>query len=211
MAVRCVLVHTCFQPELERRPEMCGCSRWVTAAEAERMQKDGEAKPSFLHQADGSLVLDTKTKNPIRESKHIAAPKAVKTPRTPTIEKAHIERAYLPALFAADTRNMSPEEAEEYEAQRVRGIRERERIEAYGALNEKMWEELGAGFRLRGTHSPAVPMKLIREPRGEAVITDWGDGRTGVGAGVNVIGRRCPQCDAVNYDGEQCDCQKAAA
>jgi len=81
--------------------------------------------------------------------------KQTKVPRAPTIEKAHIERAFV--CGGGD-----PGAA----------IAERERIEAYGALNEAAWIGMGAAMRRRTGETPAVPAAVWGMAHQGAVLDD---------------------------------------
>lgn len=84
---RSVRVHKCYSIELgEPRPVTCKCRLTVSVGEAESMVKRGAAewvvgydRPK-AYQDGGQICL---------------AGKMLRTPRGATLEKAHIERAYL--------------------------------------------------------------------------------------------------------------------
>ena len=82
-----VEVHSCYNIELgDPRPTVCACRRIVSIATANKMVKTGAAewvvgydRPKPYHDG-GKICLTGRT---------------AKTPRCATIEKAHIERAYV--------------------------------------------------------------------------------------------------------------------
>lgn len=82
-----VKIHTCYSIEKgEPRPAQCKCRRFITAAEADDMLRKGQAefvigfdRPK-AYQDGSQMCMTGRTKQ---------------TPRGATIEKAHIERAYV--------------------------------------------------------------------------------------------------------------------
>jgi hypothetical protein len=82
-----VRVHTCYSLDLyERKPDVCACRKEITAKNAREWVKTGLAE---------WVVLYDKAK-PYRTHNQICmSGKKKATPRVATIEKAHMERAYL--------------------------------------------------------------------------------------------------------------------
>lgn len=140
-----VLVHTCFNPEVQKTAPAAGCSckKRVTFRERDTGVSTGRFRYVMY-------VAGNKKEYPDGRQV-VEARKETRTPRTPTIEKAHIERAYITG---------DPETRE----------REQGRIEAYGILTEESLGKLGAGLRQRGTQSPALPGEIWRETAGESVL-----------------------------------------
>lgn len=107
-----IRVHTCYNADLvEKPPDTCSCRKFVTRVVAEGFI--GEGLATYLTGYDRpKLYTDLKQICMIGRHK--------RTPRAATIEKAHMEKAYL---FGGDQE-------------------ERIRIEEYGALTKETWEGL---------------------------------------------------------------------
>lgn len=107
-----IRVHTCYNADLvEKPPDKCSCRKFVTRAVAEEFI--GEGLATYLTGYDRpKLYTDLKQICMIGRRK--------RTPRASTIERPHLERAYL---FGGDQE-------------------ERLRIEEYGALTKATWDEL---------------------------------------------------------------------
>jgi hypothetical protein len=110
--VKGVLVHTCYNADLvERLPDKCSCRRFITRVSAEELIMGGLA--TYVTGYDRpKLYTDMKQICMIARHK--------RTPRSTTIERPHMERAYL---FGGD-------------------IEEQTRIEEYGLLTQMTWNEL---------------------------------------------------------------------
>lgn len=82
-----VRVHTCYSIELgEPRPIGCKCREYVSVEEAENRIKKGAAR----------WVVGYDRPKPYEDGSQICMTgRTKKTPRGATIEKAHIERAYV--------------------------------------------------------------------------------------------------------------------
>lgn len=82
-----VQVHVCYAIELsEQKPNKCQCRMWVTRDQAEDMVCSGLAR----------YVVRYERSKPYEDDRQIClVGKAKKTPRCATIEKTHMERAYL--------------------------------------------------------------------------------------------------------------------
>lgn len=140
-----VKVHTCYSIEMnEPRPVPCECRKLVSVSEADDMVRKGMAqyvvgydRPKLYE--DGSQVCMTG--------------RLKRTPRGATIEKAHMERAYL---FGGD-------------------LEERYRIEMYGFLTLMARISVGKTFVPFGTE----PAGGREKDYGRPVLYIPGDDRTG--------------------------------
>src|SRR5208282_3784503 len=86
IVVKDVLVHSCFSqrkgdPYVPRR---CRCKKWITREEARLRVALGDA--------DWKMVWFLKSKNPFPSRTEIVEEQDAKTPRSNTIEKAHMTR-----------------------------------------------------------------------------------------------------------------------
>jgi len=116
----------------ETRPEKCRCSYRVTSAEAEILVKNGianylitewrynEERKTYFPAPNANLVWGGKQAEDLGL---IRASYAAKTPRVQTVEKAHMERAYL------DGRQD-----------------EIDRIEVWGEMQREVWSELTCNY-----------------------------------------------------------------
>src|SRR5258708_3965798 len=100
MSLRPVLIHSCFDQSIgELRPAKCRCRLRISLEEARQYVKEGKAS---------WLIIDYKNMVPVEswnlvwgreqeddEDKETRGAYAKQTPRVQTIEKAHIERAYI--------------------------------------------------------------------------------------------------------------------
>lgn len=82
-----VFVHSCFDPEKESRPVMCGCQRNVSWRTAERMAGLGEVK--FLEYKAGNGKMYPDKRNVVLLGKIDRPPVAT------TISMRNIQRAYV--------------------------------------------------------------------------------------------------------------------
>jgi len=131
-----VLVHSCFNAHLQKSPcGGCSCKKKITIVAARERISRGVAIGATRADELWIAYLGKETR----------------TPRGPTIERAHIERAYVTG---------TPEVRE----------REQTRIEEYGALAEGALAELGAGLRVRGKESPRLASEVFMETAGESVL-----------------------------------------
>jgi hypothetical protein len=82
-----VQVHVCYAIELsEQKPKKCRCRLWVTREQSEDLVCSGMARH----------VVRYDRAKPYEDDRQICLlGKAGKTPRCATIEKAHLERAYV--------------------------------------------------------------------------------------------------------------------
>ncbi len=158
---RSVLVHKCFNPEVATAPPAigCKCKKFISTQRREELLARGEIRYVIEPGRKGTPVN--------RTSEVVVLRKATQTPRTATIEKAHIERAFCHG-----------NEDHEIKA----GQRERERLEAYGAMTEAMWAGAGksgqsAATRIRGNVSQPVSIAPPIPDEG-AVIAHFADPRT---------------------------------
>ena len=110
--VKGVRVHTCYNADLvERPPDKCSCRRFISRVSAEELITGGLA--TYVTGYDRPrLYTDMKQICMIARHK--------RTPRASTIERPHIERAYL---FGGD-------------------VEEQTRIKEYGLLTQLTWNEL---------------------------------------------------------------------
>jgi hypothetical protein len=155
LAEKPVLVHCCFNPEIGQGLPMAGCTCKQRITFKARDAKIGAGMAQFI-------VLPNSNGRPWSDTRQIVMlRKQTKVPRAPTIEKAHIERA-----FVCGGGDPAP------------AIAERERIEAYGALNELNWIGLGAESRCRGQISPSVAAGDKAPPLSAACTTYWMDQRS---------------------------------
>ncbi len=140
-----VIVHSCFNPELQQSAPALGCSckKRISFRERDAGVSSGRFRYVLYQARNGKTYPDGRAV--------VEARKETRTPRTPTIEKAHIERAYVTGDF--ETRQ-----------------REQKRIEAYGLLTEESLGKLGAGLRKRGKESPTLPSEVFAETAGESVL-----------------------------------------
>ena len=112
VTVKGVLVHTCYNADLvERPPDKCSCRKFITRAVAEELITGGLA--TYVTGYDRPRLY-TNLKQICMIARH------KRTPRASTIERPHLERAYL---FGGN-------------------VEERVRIETYGELTKATWEEL---------------------------------------------------------------------
>jgi hypothetical protein len=148
-----VKVHTCYSIELgEPRPVICKCRELVCVEEAEDRIKKGLARWTVGYDRpkpyeDGSQICMTG--------------RMKRTPRGATIEKAHMERAYL---FGGDKE-------------------ERIRIETYGLLTLLARVSCGKTFKRHGTE----PVGGRETDWGRSILTFFKDDRI---RGVFVSSRR---------------------
>lgn len=75
------LVHVCFNPETEERPEFCGCRYWIGQNVLVARIKKGELV---------RLSEDERFPHVARQRNAVLK----RAPRAATIERAHMERAY---------------------------------------------------------------------------------------------------------------------
>ncbi len=110
--VKGVQVHTCYNADLvEAPPKDCSCRKFVTRDVAEALITSGLA--TYVTRYDRPrLYTDMKQICMIARHK--------RTPRAATIERSHMEKAYL---FGGN-------------------IEERDRIKEYGLLTQIAWNEL---------------------------------------------------------------------
>lgn len=168
-----VLVHKCFDGEvfgpvgltLAGRPSepiftpipdrhSCKCKKRIKTHERDEMLALGAA---FV------VLRETETGHRAPEWREIVLRrKQAKAPRGATIEKAHIERAFLLS--------------QEHE----RSKDERERIEVYNEVNQKGLAALGASLRERRALSPSARVEPNEVP-GLPVLTFFDDMRTNAG------------------------------
>ena len=138
-----VRVHTCFSPEVgERLPSVCACNVFVSQYRARRWVATGRAVKVFINKRNspGNICQ--------------IGGSSIRTPRCATIEKAHIERAY------------------------VKGdLEEKVRIDEYGQLTKAAWTDLIHFV------DPIEFDKREREDYGIPVVSTPGDGRTAGGIG----------------------------
>lgn len=170
MAHRCVLVHSCFSSQSVGAVSLSMAGKksekiFVSFPNAScRCQKyiSRDARNERLAHGEIYVILrNNAASQPVPEwNEVVEAGKDDRTPRSPTIEEAHIERAYV-------TGNADQREAEQ------------NRIEAYNVVTQEALCGLGAFSRARGSKTPAVPRERTLMPPGDACVTSWADMRTG--------------------------------
>jgi hypothetical protein len=171
-----VLVHSCFSSESVGAVSIkmggktsekifvnfpnanCRCQKHITRHQRNERLAHGELYVILRH---NSASLQVPEWNEVVETG-----KEDRCPRGATIEKAHIERAYV---------SDSPTQREE----------EQKRIEAYNTVNQQALATLGAiPIRVRGKLTPPIPRELTMRLPEEPCTTHWGDQRTGNATGI---------------------------
>lgn len=101
MKFKPVLIHACFDQRLgEQRPAECNCRYRISNDEAKDFVAQGRADWVILDWRNGFPVEGANLVWGARPTKEemegtVSSAFALKTPRVQTIEKAHIERAYV--------------------------------------------------------------------------------------------------------------------
>ncbi len=103
MSLRVSLVHSCFEQHLGHpRPEKCRCKFRVTLDEAKKYVEEGKASwlvVDWKKDSEGVSIPVTSWNlvwgSEPAENGIVRSALAMKTPRVQTVEKAHIERAYI--------------------------------------------------------------------------------------------------------------------
>lgn len=102
MKFRPVVVHACFDQRLgQPRPDSCRCRYRVSVDEAREFVAQGKADWIIVDwrnnfPVEGSnLVWGARPEKQRDENEKLSSAYAIKTPRVQTIEKAHMERAYI--------------------------------------------------------------------------------------------------------------------
>jgi hypothetical protein len=99
MKFRPVLVHSCFDQSLgEPRPASCRCRYRIAVEEAKQYVADGRADWIIVDWRNGFPVEGSNLvwgARPTNDELEVRSAYAKQTPRVQTIEKAHIERAYI--------------------------------------------------------------------------------------------------------------------
>lgn len=177
MATVKVLVHKCLQKIEGYIPPgtKCGCRKWVAVAKAMEMVEEGDAAyvitemrisevdepchicagiEGFKKNCGACLALGTVKVRKLFtvQGENIYLTSAKKTPRTPTIEKAHIERSFS---HKTDV----------------------DRIECYGDLGVELLGELGAQITNAKTGEivkPGKPEPKDDASKGEGERYDYG-------------------------------------
>ena len=166
--IKKVLVHSCLKKEQgwdedSVLPDGCRCRRWITVLEAKGFVDTGEAAfvtvlrrggeseadchicgklPEYQKHCtacEGTGIIKTKKDVSIRGENIVFVSNLKKTPRTATIEKAHIERKLM---------------------SKAKEFREESRIDAYERLTVEFLGELGAEVRESKTGEitkPGIP------------------------------------------------------
>jgi hypothetical protein len=210
------LVHHCFSPEIydasallpqaklreERFPALtklhkkaleqkCSCRYFVSTEEAEQLKDERLAVPLIDNRGDRSF-----------ETIHLVVTLATKTPRSPTIEKAHIERA----VFSDNGKFMQQMESEDFARfDPYRDIEIEERMMMFdNTIRDKLLEMKKASDRLgvlKGRTAYRIEDK-IQEMADKIKLSIWtedlfygepvllfigSDQRTSVGVYVNAL------------------------
>lgn len=107
MSLRPSLVHHCHSQNLnEPRPAKCRCRYRVTTEQAKKLVEEGLASYLIVDWKTDSagqsvpvtswnLVWGSKQEDSVEDLEKVRSAFALKTPRVQTIEKAHMERAYV--------------------------------------------------------------------------------------------------------------------
>jgi hypothetical protein len=125
-----VLVHACNHADTDDGlPFSCDCQKYITADEAEQDIAAGLVVYKKFQKHSGGFVLNRR--------EVVSCGRQPMVPRAPTIDQAHIERAYVGTVD-----HPSGSKAEQ------------RRIELYGELTQQCFVELGAVERPRGMLTP---------------------------------------------------------
>jgi hypothetical protein len=119
-----VLLHSCIGNLNDAAPSSCLCRRWVRLDEAKKFINQGRC-------------VDWESRKPIFTGRSIVETgKLKKTPRGASLEKSHIERAFV----SEESKRLKGKSVEELKAiveadQHERAVEEGMRIEVFGQMN----------------------------------------------------------------------------